>query len=403
MDLQKSNPFFSYITMHLDLKEVKDDKQIPTMGVDMYGNLYFNPDFVNKLNQSEITGVICHETLHVVFEHLSRIGSRIPFLWNIATDIVINDIIITNNFALPKDIMIPSNHKITLDNITITDTDKKIADEVYNELYRKAKKIKCVCGHCKTDGEAKEGESYGTCKGFDKHIYSKKEGKGSGKGENKEKDAENGVKEGKDWQKVLTEAAEYARQRGNAPAGLDRWIKEILYPKMPWREILYKYITRELPYNYTYSMPSKKSIASGIYMPSVEKEGIEVIVSVDTSGSISEKELNDFMSEVVGIAKSFSGIRMTVLVCDADIQDVLEVTNGNIDTLLELKPKGGGGTSHVPVYKWIQENKPNSKILVALTDAYTEFPKEESTKTLWVLCQGHADIKSIPFGEVVEI
>lgn len=128
--------------------------------------------------------------------------------------------------------------------------------------------------------------------------------------------------------------------------------------------------------------------------------GIGPIRVHNTSGSIGEEELREFMSELVGIAMSFNNIKITVIVCDCNVYDTFEITNGDVS---DIKLKGGGGTSHKPVYKWVRENKPHCKLLVNFTDGYTDFPSNESVKTLWILSKNSADENTIPFGEVIKL
>jgi predicted metal-dependent peptidase len=143
------------------------------------------------------------------------------------------------------------------------------------------------------------------------------------------------------------------------------------------------------------SRPSKRSESTGVYMPFQLKENIDIVVAIDSSGSISDEDMTDFMSEMIGISKSFSAIRMTVLVCDAKIQSVQEITNGFSPK--DIKLAGFGGTSFKPVFSWISENKPSAKLLVYFTDGYGDFPSSETIKTLWVLPNDN----KVPFGEKI--
>jgi predicted metal-dependent peptidase len=157
-----------------------------------------------------------------------------------------------------------------------------------------------------------------------------------------------------------------------------------------------------IPFDYTWARPSKKSISCGVYLPSMLKEGLDIALHIDTSASIGVDDLRDSLSEIVGIKRSFSGVTLTVIICDCEIHEVVELNDySDIDELL-VKIKGGGGTSHVPVYDWIEENKPNTKLLISFTDGYTEFPKKdkEYIKTIWVMPTTSGDIK-VPFGETL--
>lgn len=150
------------------------------------------------------------------------------------------------------------------------------------------------------------------------------------------------------------------------------------------------------------SRPSKKSISSGFYMPSILRESIEVVVSVDTSGSISREELSEFLGEIINIARSFNNIKIKLIVCDCEIKEVYDFSNGDIDEIMNLKFSGGGGTSHKPVYEYLAENLPSTKLIVNLTDGFTDFPDEETFKTIWVLTKNGCDESKIPFGEVIK-
>jgi predicted metal-dependent peptidase len=377
--LQKENPFFAYLVMNLNIKE--DNKNTDSVGVDNKGNLRYNKKWIDSLTDNQLKGVFSHEVLHLVFEHLIRGRKKEHEVYNIAGDLVINDILINNDFDLPTG-LIPYNHSFKINgDFTIEDLDKKNADEVYNELIQQMPQDK-----------KKEMSN----EGFDEHIYQEDDKKGNG---NPKEEIENQKK----WKKIFTEASIYCKQQGTIPLGIERLIDIVLNEKISWKNLLYKYITRELPYDYTYNYPSKKSRTTGIYMPSVLRENINIAVAIDTSGSIGQEELSEFLAEIVNIAKSFNNINMKVIVCDSEIKDVYEVRNGSIETILNLRIRGGGGTDHRPVYDYILENLPNTKFVINFTDGYTSFPEHESVRTIWVLNKNSIEEERIPFGEVIKI
>ena len=377
--LQKENPFFAYLVMNLKIKQ--GDKITKTICVDAKGNLEYNKKWVDKLDFEELKGVLIHEVLHIALEHFLRDTKKEQELYNIASDLVINDILVNNSFKLP-DGLVPYNNEFKFtEKFTIEDLDKKSADEVYYELVKsgifKQKKTLIIFSN----------------KRFDGHLKTDKDGK-----EKEEQD-----KEKRKWNRILTEATIYARQQGKLPKGIERVVDLVLNEKVNWKALLYKYITRELPFDYTYNYPSKKSQAIGIYMPSVLRENLEIAVSVDTSGSISQNELSDFLSEIINIAKSFNNINMKLIICDAKIQNVYEVKNGNLETIKNLKIEGGGGTSHEPVYEYVKEKLPNTKFIINFTDGYTTFPENTNLRTIWVITKGGIDKGHIPFGEVIQL
>src|SRR3990167_4320020 len=381
--MYEKSPFFSYLVTGMKLIESKD---VPTMGVDANANLYYNNEFIQTLNDDELYGVLIHETIHVGFAHCIRKNNREHIVWNYAIDIATNFLIMNCNkmdgtsFQLPKGGVIPDGNTMTLGKIIINDVDKKSAEALYDELMKHEKEIK------------KMGNQ-----GFDKHILLEPKTKEEIAQANKIAD---------EWKGKMAEAYQHAKMRGKTPLGAERLLSELLEHKVDWRSTLYKFITNELISDYTWGKRSRRSYSSGYYMPSSVKENINVAVSIDVSGSIGQSELTDFMAEIVGLSKSFSNLTMRVLIHECEVTDVLEIANGNVDKLLGWKIKGGGGTSHSCVKAKIEEEYPDTKLLIAFTDGYTDNVdfQSEPYKVLWVISKGGS--RQVPEqcgGEIVEL
>lgn len=418
VQLQKSNPFFGYLVLHLKLKgkDSKIGKVLDgidgTCGVDKNSNLYFSEKFIDKLSEKEVKGVLAHETLHLALEVFFRQGNRDKKLFNIAQDIVINDMLVNQHFSLPDCVLIPDRrHKIELPignkKIIIDKINHRSSEEIYEILDKKIDKKELPFGTPVGGGEeGKQGEegsrSIGENPlGFDEHIYEDGEGEG-----NKEKRKGMGDKAKQEkWKKILSKALNHAKNRGNVPAGIEEKVEEILEPKIDWREVLYRNITSRIPTDFTYQMPSKKSRSIGVYLPDTKCEGLDVIVSVDTSGSISNRELGQFLGEMVNIAETFNGVNMTIVEHDADIQEVYEVRNGNKGKIMDIDIKGRGGTNHFCVFDWLEENKyrNKSKVLVCFTDGYTSVPDKEprGLETIWVLTNDDVGMERLNFGRII--
>jgi len=394
--LGREQPFFGYLVMSLNLVK---DKNLPTMAVDANGNLYYNPDFVDKLSQNELEGVVCHEVMHCALQHLHRTEERNHQLANIAQDTVINDTILESNLTLPQNVIYPQGHEVKLFGSKIKDIHKKCNEEIYDELYQKIKKQI-------SDGKVGTGGSGGgmsiddfldghkdTKKQFDKHI------RGKGKKNNGNKMTE------QDWQDRFTEAATYAKLQGNVPAGIERRLGKILGSEIDWKGMLYRFITNAIPYDFTWARPNKRSRALGTYFPDVVKEKLDLVVDVDTSGSIGQEELVTFMSEIVSIVKQFHNVELNVLFSDTEVYGPHKFQNPNPEEICDLKPTGGGGTDHIMLYDWLDENMPQTKILINFTDGYTSFPEHDhGYPTIWVIAgDWHCGKEHIPWGDIVEI
>ncbi len=126
---------------------------------------------------------------------------------------------------------------------------------------------------------------------------------------------------------------------------------------------------------------SKKSISIGFYMPDTTKERIKVGVAIDTSGSIGDKELTDFLSEIIGMARGYKGQMDMKLYChDVDVQAEYDVQNGDIEKIKKISMKGGGGTSHIPVMKHINENLKDCKAVIFFTDGFSDIQDVKFSK-----------------------
>ena len=154
------------------------------------------------------------------------------------------------------------------------------------------------------------------------------------------------------------------------------------------------------------SKPHKKSVSIGEYLPDILKEQIEMVVAVDVSGSIGNTELQDFLSEVIGMARAFQDrIKMTLIQHETEVIDKTIIENGNIEKIKNLKIKGGGGTGFESVVDYINENLRDTKAVVWLTDGYGDaIPKEKvNFDLIWVLSKGGSDELLKDIGKVIKL
>jgi len=352
IQIQKSSPFFAYLSLYL---KVQEDKNLEFgIGVDIKGNLYYKEDFVKELSDSELKGVLIHEILHLSLLHLIRRSERDNMIWNIACDIVVNQIIKNNGYKLPSGCLISDDEEIFRNgDIIIDNCNKKTAEEIYDELLKYKEKQK-------ESGSGGNGNkslcSELNSKRFDEHKSSK------GISEKKMKELE------KDWINKTTEAIVSAKMRRDIPKGMEILIEKLHESKVNWKALLQRYITSSIPYDYSYNYPQKKSISLGYYSPDYVKEKIDIVVGIDLSGSIGKRELEDFISEIVGIAKAYRNkINFRLLTHDCKVHNDYRIENGNINKIKELKLNGGGGTSHKDILDLIKLDR-NCKISIFFTD-----------------------------------
>ena len=370
VQIQDKNSFFAYLSLFLKFEDGTEHLNQVGGGasINHNGTFQYNEDFFQRLDEEEVEGVIVHEILHLVFLHLTRRGNRDPEIWNIACDFCVNQIIKDARYTererpmykLPPDCVVSNSEnkyefKTIKGNFWIEDIDKKSAEELYDEIVTKLPEVDM--------NQFMDANGFNR-KRFDKHIESVAGKKLSEKEKRKLE---------KKWKERVAEAVANSRQRGDLPQGIERIIGKLHEEKIDWRDLLKRYIQAFLPYDYTYQRPNKKSVAMGVYTPDYLKEKIEIVVGIDLSGSIGQKDLNDFLSEVIGMARAYRNrIVMNLLTHEVAVNDRYIVDNGDIAKIKQLKLHGGGGTSHKDIFDVIREEHRDCKVAVFLTDGYSD-------------------------------
>lgn len=390
INLLTDYPFYGNIAMKLVPREVSDAEAeafgIHTMAVDMYGNLIYNPHWVLEQTDTVMKAGCAHEVMHVCLKHLVRIGTRDPKIWNIAVDAAVNEVL-SHTFRLPDTW------------VRIQQMAQKCAEEIYDWIIKNAKTYKMPASG-----------------GFDSHIFGQDEGEATGNQSKKNQQGSGGgaknspfFQEGQqpfDTARAVREAYNFAKSQGKLPAGIDRLFADILNPQLDWKDVLRKFIVQVIPHDFSYTRPSKKSYSCGYYMPMVLREHIELCIGVDSSGSISEEEYAEFLSEIYAMCKQFENLKATVIVCDAAVQEVIEIDE-NFDPYC-IKGRGYGGTDSRPVYDWLEENKGLEaiRLLVYFTDGYINIPdKEYPFHSLWIVTKnGRVDeVEKMKNATVIQI
>ena len=195
------------------------------------------------------------------------------------------------------------------------------------------------------------------------------------------------------WKRRVIAAATAARLRGTLPAAMVRPLEHLLEPVCPWQEILAQFVHALFRNDYRFLPPNRRFLASGIYLPSVRGEHIDLVVAIDTSGSISSDLLRRFGSEMRGILLSVPSYTVHLLACDAAI--AVEQTFESEEPFEIPELKGGGGTDFRPVFERVASEGWDVDLLVYMTDAQGRFPdKPPEYDVLWLL----SEVGEVPFG-----
>ena len=167
---------------------------------------------------------------------------------------------------------------------------------------------------------------------------------------------------------------------------------------MNWREALRRFLASHARNDYSWSPPNRRYVHQGLYLPGLRSEELgDVVLAVDTSGSVGRrKELECFGAEAQAILEAFD-CTLTVLYHDSQVQRWT-----SSDGLLVLEPAGGGGTSHVCVFDWIDGHGVQPSCVVCMTDLDTEFPDHlPAVPVLWAVVGGNRS--QPPFGSRLDV
>jgi predicted metal-dependent peptidase len=197
-------------------------------------------------------------------------------------------------------------------------------------------------------------------------------------------------------EEVARKIVEHQKEQGTLPAGWLRWAEAILKPKVNWREqlkrILRGVISEGLGHrlDYSYRRPHRRSaVYHPIYLPALQGEyKPRVACVVDTSGSISDRELMQSLAEVRAVLEALR-IPVTIIPCDAVPYEAIRVFHGSDWLKVRQGLRGGGGTNMVAGLNAALALKPKPEAVIVLTDGHTPFPstRPKDTAVIWAIWQ----------------
>jgi predicted metal-dependent peptidase len=371
LQVRRECQFFGALMLFATIKKTKKVDTACTDGKD----IYFNLDFLNSLNSSEQNALMLHEVLHMALLHVTRRQNRDPHIWNIAADIVVNDLIIRNTpFKLPDGAIIDKKYR-----------DKSV-EYIYESLLKnnKYKKYKAYINDLKSNGNEPSNKILSDSDKLEIESYWKDKMqvlKNSNMANSSDKFGSNTT--------------------GGFPDGMDREVENILEPEVNWRHALWKYVGRTPA---DFDDLDRRFLYRGLYLEGLMTEALEVSVCVDTSGSVSRDLIDQFVAEINGILKSYPHVKCDFFFCDCQLSGPFKISSPEEIPVL----KGGGGTSFVPFFKYLEKNNENHmgshKVSIYLTDGYEEFPKfVPKDPVMWLVSADGEETSEFPFGEVIRI
>lgn len=377
-------PFWGVMSERCSFRVTEKNNFCNTACVDKFGNITFNLDFYETLTDKQFLFLISHEISHFAFQHHQRLGGRIPEAWNMATDYAINLMLkyqFSSNEYLIKNILIDEKY------------EEMIAEQIYECLSKNIQALEnkiFIEDLNNSDGD-KDTDIVVI---RDRRVPLP---------DIKDKDPEQYNKEINDYvRQAICEAHAVAKSQGKMPAGMERIIMGHLKPKVNWLQALRRKLrfgaSLLQPRDTNWLQPNRRFLNCSYVMPStIGPDSPKIVYAIDTSGSMSEKELDQAISELEDIRKKFSA-KVYFMDCDSTVYESRWIMPN--EKLPKLK--GGGGTDFEPVFQHLIEKRINPDYCVFFTDGAGNFGKDPTNrfKVLWVLTSQFVDP---PFGETIRV
>ena len=356
------HPFFGNMATRLKIQDASEwCKTAATDG----RHLFYNREFFGGLTTKQVEFVVAHEILHNVFDHMGRNEGRDRQIFNIAADYCVNGQLVRDHIGeQPPEIKIfhdPQHYN-------------KSAEQVYDEIFEKydQEQLKAL-GQLLDDHIDWEKDGEG------RPVYSKDE-----------------LKQIRDEIREATMQAANAAGAGNTPAGVARMIKDLTEPKMNWRELLRQQIQSTIKSDYSFSRPNRKGWHTGAILPGMKlDETIDIAVSLDMSGSITDEMSMDFITELKGIMDEYKDYNIKLWCFDTKVYNEQDFDGYSGEDILSYEIMGGGGTDFMCNWAYMKENDIVPKKFIMFTDGYPwdSWGDDNYCDTLFII---HGNDKIVP-------
>ncbi len=389
-------PFLGALVLRLPMI-MADPEWCTTTATDAR-KFFYNPEFIEQLSLSETQFILAHEALHCALSHFARREHRIKHRWDIACDYAINPLLVKDGLQAPPG------------SLNLREFDGMTAEEIYP---------------CLDDNENEQT--------LDQHLYDQPNEQQQNQNPPPEPpppkpedqdDSDNGASPQQQpdensqgapqppplsqdeqdnlsvqWQQRLAGAAQQAMQAGKLSGDMARLVDFLIQPQLPWRMLLARYMTSLARDDYSYTRPSTRRGDPAIF-PSLRSSQVDVVIALDTSGSISQAEMKEFVSEIDSI-KGQMRARILLHACDANLAEQGPWTFEPWEEFeLPEAIKGGGGTDFRPVFKWTETLDRTPDLLIYFTDAEGSFPDSDPFyPVIWLVKGKHP----IPWGQRIQL
>ena len=377
------NPKFALWSGLMTVGKTSVVDNIPSACTNGRDELY-GREFIQKLDDRELAFVVLHETLHKAYRHMTtwkKLHDENHHLANLACDYVINLQLVDMDkdevlLAMPKQ---PNGKPLGA------------IDERFRGLNTKQ-----IFDILKEEGE-ESGGGGGGGEGFDEHDWEGAKALTDEEKKDLERDIDSAIRQG-----LIAEQ----KIAGKGGGRMGRDLAELLEPKVDWRDVLREFVkaTCNAKDTSSWRRVNRRYLSGDVYMPSLIGERVgHLVLGIDTSGSVGNEELAEFLSEVQSIAKDVHPDRVDLIYWDGEVAGHEEYSSSQVDSIItSTKPAGGGGTDPTCVMRYLKEKAIKPEAIIMLTDGYIgEWGNEWDAPILWTIVGGNKEFA--PVGKTIHV
>ena len=341
-------PFFGSLASKVEIVQNDDIEAFRAND----SKLEYSSMFIDGASVEEIEFALANSAMHASLSHENRKNNRSGWLWQMATDYAINDMLVESGLQRPYQ----AHYNKLYEGLYAEEIYAMLKDELLrdDELEYEADNPEDVDQDNKNNNDQQSQKSSSTEQILNDQLFE---------------------------EFVLSEI-EKEKDDARFPDAVKRFFNLESDGKINWRDELRDAIDRYARDDFVMMPPNKKYISSGFYLPSATSETFNLVVAVDSSRSIDDELLSEFLSEINYLMLSVSKYKIDLLVCDEKIHEHKTFYSGDE---LEVELKGGVGTDFRPVFSYIDENLEDTNLLLYFTDLQGVFPKDEPNyEVKWV-------------------
>ena len=417
-ELLRKQPFFGSLVLRLPLRPDATRETLATDGHE----IRYSPRWVAETDSHLIETAMARVVMACALKHHTRRGDRDPERWQMASQLVTHALIRDAGFTLPPDAEAWDGLTVeqAYDRLQAEDGD---AGDDGNAPSDAGGAAASPSGQPSPDGD--DGDSDDRTDSDDDSDGGDEDGDGDSEGEaGDEQDGDGqdqtGNDEGDDaasdappshdpsgtgevmdadaraaddgapadatvdvtaeeqaWDEAMHQALNIARAEGKVPGRVEETIQGAHASTLDWRTLLRRYMTDAASHDYSWSVPNRRFIDGGLYLPSIRSEGIETIAFIiDVSSSLATETLAEFWAELREVAAEIRPESVIVLQVDTILQDAAEYAADDLPE--EIAIKGRGGTDYRPGFAWLDEQGIEPGVCLYFTDMEcSDYPETE--------------------------